>query len=365
MSETVFEFERDRERQRLVAAMGRRSKSSNQCTILQCPRTGPPYSAVVPPYVAPMMFVTTWAVPYPVAQMSANQQQVTQLINDDQDDKVELLAAKASLYDSREEAADLKERLHLTLRSKDDLEDQLECYKICFDDARLRQEKTARELANLRRDANQKRIGQVRTTFANGYMGNKIERLAKDAAVGLQVLAHACVAQHRKMTKLLTTLKNRFDRKVVEQEASEAKHYVEIAALQSALANIEAELTHSREETALFRHHAQKLEEHIAAQQKSRAEAESKVITFEKKIATLTKKQARSKEISAKLYEEKKQLQEERSFGECSVCFDDGHMMTFVPCGHAAVCVKCGAEIATCPICTAPVKARAPLYFCV
>ena len=92
MSERVFEFERDRERQRLVVAMGRR-KSSNQCTILQCPRTGPPYSEVAPSYVVPMMFVTTWAVPYPVAQMSANQQQVTQLTNDDQD-KVELLAAK-------------------------------------------------------------------------------------------------------------------------------------------------------------------------------------------------------------------------------------------------------------------------------
>ena len=164
------------------------------------------------------------------------------------------------------------------------------------------------------------------------------------------------------MSKLLTTLKNRFDRQVAEQEASEA---VETATLQSALASTRAELAQSREETALLRQHAQKLEEHIAAQQKSRAEAESKVTTFEKKIATLTKKQARSKEISAKLYEEKKQLQEKRNFGECSVCFEDGHLMTFVPCGHAAVCVKCGAEIATCPICTAPVKARAPLYFCV
>ena len=124
--------------------MGRRSKSSNQCTILQCPRTGPPYSEVAPSYVVPMMFVTTWAVPYPVAQMSANQQQVTQLTNDDQNDKAELLAAKASLYDAREEAVDLKERLHLTLRSKDDLEDQLEWYKLNFDDARMRSPPTPR-----------------------------------------------------------------------------------------------------------------------------------------------------------------------------------------------------------------------------
>ena len=355
--------------------MGRKAKSVNgsndrgngdapcdACTVFRCPVA--PWSVPCP--VPILTYVSSsWSMPCP-PQMPPYQQQVALPTTEAKDDKAEeLKKTKEKLYQAREKVVDLQERLTLALLNNDDLEDQLECYKICLKDARLRQQKTARELANLRRDATPKRIGQVRTLIQSAYMGNKIERLAKDEAVGLQVLAHACVAQHRKMTKLLTTLKNRLDRKVVEQEASEAKHSVEIAALESALANIEAELTHSREETALFRQHAQKLEEHIAAQQKSRAEAESKVTTFEKKIATLTKKQARSKEISAKLYEEKKQLQEKRSFGECSVCFEDGHLMAFVPCGHAAVCVKCGAEIATCPICTAPVKARAPLYFCV
>ena len=167
------------------------------------------------------------------------------------------------------------------------------------------------------------------------------------------------------MSRLLTTLKNRYDMKFAEQQASEATHAGEIAALESALATTQAELSQSREETTLFRQHAQKLEEHIVSHQKSRAEAESKVTTFEKKIATLTKKQARSKEVSAKLYEEKKQLQEQRSVGECSVCFEEGNLMAFVPCGHAAVCLSCGADIATCPICMAHVDARAPLYFCV
>ena len=367
MSETVFEFERDRERQRLVAAMGRRSKSSNQCTILQCPRTGPPYSATAPSYVVPMMsFVTTWVVPYPVAQMSANQQQVTQLPRDDQDDKAELLAAKASLYDAREEAVDLKKRLHLTLRSKDDLEDQLEWYKLNFDDARMRYEDAVRELVTLQKDGGScKRIGQFKHIFANANMGAKIEKLSTGNAASIIVLADAIVAQHRKMNRLLASLKSRNDEQAT-------KHAKELEEVKTALANIEAELTHSRRETSLFKQHAQKLE--ISVHQKSRenlsmerrcTEADEKMVAYEKKIAILVKKQLRSKEVAAKLYREKKKLEENRSSGECCVCLEERPLMVFIPCGHAACCLSCGAACEICPICKGSISARSPIYFCV
>ena len=344
--------------------MGRKAKQCNTVhgsTAYQCPVA----SWGVPCPVPMLTYVSSWGMPCPL-QMPPYQQQVALPTTEAKDDKVEELKnTKEKLYQAREKVVYLQERLTLALLKNDDLEGQLVCCKICLKDARLQQEKIARELANMQRDDNPKRIYQVRTTFANGGMGDKIERLANDEAVSLKNLAEASVAQHRKMSKLLTTLKNRYDLKFAEQQASEATHAGEIAALESALATTQAELSQSREETTLFRQHAQKLEEHIASHQKSRAEAESQVATFEKKIATLTKKQARSKEISAKLYEEKKKLQEKRSFGECSVCFEEGNLMTFVPCGHAAVCLSCGAEIAKCPICTTHVDARAPLYFCV
>ena len=102
------------------------------------------------------------------------QQQVALPTTEAKDDKAEeLKKTKEKLYQAREKVVDLQERLTLALLNNDDLEDQLECYKICLKDARLRQEKTARELANMQRDDNPKRIYQVRTTFANGDMGNK------------------------------------------------------------------------------------------------------------------------------------------------------------------------------------------------
>ena len=317
-------------------------------------------------------YVSSWSMPCPM-QMTPYQQQVALPTTEARDNKVEELnTTKEKLYLAREKAVDLQERLTLALRSNDDLDDQLECFKLGYDDARMREERTVRELVALQKDASCKRTGQVKAVFARANMGAKIERLSADKTASIIVLADAVVAQHRKMSRLLTALKKRYDAlqksydlKVLEQQASEAKLAEDIAELKSAVVTTQSELSRRREETALCREHVQKLEEHIALHQKSHAEAENKVTTSEKKIATLVRKQARSKGISAKLYEENKQLQEGRSFGRCSVCFEEGlQLLAFIPCGHAAVCLSCGAKVSKCPICMAHVKARAPLYFC-
>ena len=156
-------------------------------------------------------------------------------------------------------------------------------------------------------------------------MGSKIERLAKDEAVSLTVLARACVAQHQKMSKLLTSLKSRLDEKTAEQYDLKTKHEEEVAQLRSLLTSTKAELLDCREEASLFRQHAQKLAELLGAQRNSHAahmeviekrcaEAEEKAVAYGEKIASLTKKQLRSKEISAKLYEEKKKARGEEGF---------------------------------------------------
>ena len=359
--------------------MNRKAKSVKGCNDrgsggAQCSTSSTGYQCPVAPWGMPcpvqmVTYVTSWSVPCAV-QMPPHQQQLALPTADANYDKVEELSSmKEKLYHARANAVDLKERLTLALRSNDDLDDQLECFKLGYDDARMREERTVRELVALQKDASCKRTGQVRELFAKANMGAKIEKLSRDKTASIIVLADAIVAQHRKMNRLLGSLKSRNDEQAT-------KHAKELEEVKTVLASVEAELSQSREETSVFRQHAQKLEEHISVHQKSRAdhmeslerrcaEADEKMAVYEKKIATLAKKQLRSKDVAAKLYHEKKKLEENRSSGECCVCFEEGPLMIFTPCGHAACCLPCGAACELCPMCKGQVESRSPLYVCV
>ena len=294
------------------------------------------------------------------------QMMTTPCVPVEDDAKSELTRTKAQLYHARAKAVDAKERLDVALQSNAKLEHALERCKLWL-------VASQNEVRVLRKPGPN---AKVRKIFASANMGNKIEKLAQENAVCPTVLAYACVAQHRKMCKLLASLKSRLDDNMSEHEASKIKHAEEVARLRGLLASTNSELSNSRDEADLFRQHAQRLAEHIGAQQSSRAarmetmekrcaEAEEQHRTLEQKIATLTKKQLRSKEISVKLYDENRRLVEKRNVGECCVCFEEGKLMSFIPCGHVSCCLSCGAASEFCPICQALIERRAPLFFCV
>ncbi|KAI5645996.1 zinc finger, c3HC4 type (RING finger) domain-containing protein [Phthorimaea operculella] len=59
------------------------------------------------------------------------------------------------------------------------------------------------------------------------------------------------------------------------------------------------------------------------------------------------------------LEEENRQLKEARL---CKVCMDSEVSVVFLPCGHLVSCGGCGAALAACPLCRAPVKALVRAY---
>lgn len=68
-----------------------------------------------------------------------------------------------------------------------------------------------------------------------------------------------------------------------------------------------------------------------------------------------------------KLEEENRRLQQsveppnERL--ECKICFASSLQVAFLPCGHVATCVQCGARFDRCPLCKEVVLDRARLFF--
>ncbi|XP_063362858.1 baculoviral IAP repeat-containing protein 7-B-like [Cydia amplana] len=59
------------------------------------------------------------------------------------------------------------------------------------------------------------------------------------------------------------------------------------------------------------------------------------------------------------LEEENRQLKEARL---CKVCMDSEVSVVFLPCGHLVSCARCGAALATCPLCREPVRALVRAY---
>ncbi|XP_049872457.1 death-associated inhibitor of apoptosis 2 [Pectinophora gossypiella] len=59
------------------------------------------------------------------------------------------------------------------------------------------------------------------------------------------------------------------------------------------------------------------------------------------------------------LEEENRQLKEARL---CKVCMDSEVSVVFLPCGHLVSCGGCGAALAACPLCRAPVRALVRAY---
>ena len=356
--------------------MGRKAKSGYHpggCDTLMASAQSIPIISFVP---------ASWTVPtvpvpfsWTVQMMSSShagapppleQRSLSSMVEDNT--AAELVKTKAALFDARGRAVEAKERLDFTKKENVKLQQQLEQYGFWLEDTR----EEVRVLRQAQKDGRTNHSAHVRSTFATANMGQKVEKLASDNSVSLTVLAQAVAAQHRKMRKLLARLQNSLDEKMSEQQALKVEHAREVDELKAALARAKTELAEKRNETSLFRQHASNLEQHIAAHQNSHAEmekrcaeAEKKLSTYGDKVAILTKKHLRSKGISAKLYEENKKLVEKRDFGECCICLEEGKLNVFVPCGHVACCLGCGVEIAACPICMAPVQARAPLFFCV
>ena len=52
------------------------------------------------------------------------------------------------------------------------------------------------------------------------------------------------------------------------------------------------------------------------------------------------------------------QREEARDRLECTVCMAAERSVLFVPCGHAAACAGCAAELAECPICRAAIVTK-------
>ncbi|XP_061714420.1 baculoviral IAP repeat-containing protein 7-B [Cydia pomonella] len=59
------------------------------------------------------------------------------------------------------------------------------------------------------------------------------------------------------------------------------------------------------------------------------------------------------------LEEENRQLKEARM---CKVCMDSEVSVVFLPCGHLVSCARCGAALASCPLCRSPVRALVRAY---
>ncbi|XP_063534719.1 death-associated inhibitor of apoptosis 2 [Cydia strobilella] len=59
------------------------------------------------------------------------------------------------------------------------------------------------------------------------------------------------------------------------------------------------------------------------------------------------------------LEEENRQLKEARL---CKVCMDSEVSVVFLPCGHLVSCARCGAALASCPLCREPVRALVRAY---
>ena len=149
------------------------------------------------------------------------------------DAKSELTRTKAQLYHARAKAVDAKERLDVALQSNAKLEHALERCKLWL----VASQNEVRVLRKSQKAAGPGPNAKVRKIFASANMGNKIEKLAQENAVCPTVLAHACVAQHRKMCKLLAALKIRLDDTLSAHEASKIKHAEEVARLRGLLAS--------------------------------------------------------------------------------------------------------------------------------
>ena len=50
--------------------------------------------------------------------------------------------------------------------------------------------------------------------------------------------------------------------------------------------------------------------------------------------------------------------EEARDQIECTVCMAAERSVLFVPCGHAAACAGCAAELEECPICRAAIVTK-------
>ena len=200
-----------------------------------------------------------------------------------------------------------------------------------------------------------------------GQLGGKVEKLAQDKSVDLRTLAHAALAQHRRLTRLLIAQKTQ----ISELTDVTVRQGITVSQLTEHGDELYAKVRATRVENADLRMRVRETQkEHDEASRSLTHRcnvAEARADALEKRIASLQKKMERSKGIASQFYQEKQELNGRlQSFQhECSVCLEDtrtDNLLVFWPCGHAKLCVECGRSLHACPICTAVVVQRTRLY---
>ena len=208
-------------------------------------------------------------------------------------------------------------------------------------------------------------LSRVKATL--GQLGGKVEKLAQDKSVDLRTLAHAALAQHRRLTRLLIAQKTQIS-ELTDVTVSQG---ITVAQLTEHGDDLYAKVKATRVENADLRKRAREAQQEHDEAERSLTHrcnvAEAKADALEKRIASLQKKMERSKGIASQFYQEKQELNGRlQSFQhECSVCLEDtrtDNLLVLFPCGHAKLCVECGRSVQACPICTAVVVQRTRLY---
>ena len=257
--------------------------------------------------------------------------------------------------------------------------------------------------------ANKRNLAQVRAILSEA--GGKCHRLAQNRNVGLCTLAHAAVAQNRKLGKLLSKVAG----EAKEAKEEDARLFIkQNAAKNDTIASLKKKLADSKEaqielnkvldvekkelsELKIFVKDRESQvskqikthEDSIALLTKQLDKSIQKGKTLEQNLQRCKKKGQRSKDLTVSMYNEIASLKEqllakecqnavlasrnavlegeivslEKKIPQCAICMASSEMVCFTPCGHAAACVACSQKVAECPICRANYTEQFPIYF--
>jgi hypothetical protein len=215
---------------------------------------------------------------------------------------------------------------------------------------------------------------QIKAILASG-VGGKCERI-HEVDGSLHDMAHAAVAQRRKMVKLLHAAR--------EQHGAALRTF---AVAKTHLNSREREAVEGKKrvmrELADSQAHERDLVEELAAchhlattARREASEAKDQVQTVIAKNGQLDRKYQRSKGNAQTFYDQEKKALCERDAAlverdaalakqpMCAICFDrDVQLVINLPCGHVCVCENCSDTTRPCPICRDGISVGLPAYF--
>ena len=215
-------------------------------------------------------------------------------------------------------------------------------------------------------------MAQVRVILSS--FGGKCEKLAKQPC--LCTLAYAALARYIKMNRLLATQRTLRSTERLKLEGTSAKLRERQTDLEHQLSDFSARVHSLESQLAELNRRSAQREDLVEKMTKRCNVAETMVEMLKVKVATSEKKVIRSKAISSRFFHEKQDLIAELKVvrnesvarlnqgRSCCVCFEIRALVVFFPCGHAAVCVHCSIDMATCPMCNNAVKDRTQLFCC-